>query len=243
MTAFPDTQHSVMRRLDSQDQGERERALDRLVNLYYRPVYGHLRAKWRLVPIEAEDCTQEFFGAVAERKTFAAFRPELGRFRSFVRTCVDNHVTSEFRAQGRAKRGGGVTFTSVDTSDVEARLACGGPSDPDEIFEREWRRTLISTAIQNLRDRLRSAGRHIPLQVFERYDLVEPEDRPTYARIASDLEIRVHDVTNHLHLVRRELREIVREGVVELASSVEEATDDLVALGVAQPKGKRPARD
>jgi RNA polymerase sigma factor (sigma-70 family) len=230
VSAFPETQHTLLQRLNSGDAAQKEESLDVLVRLYYRPVYGHLRARWRLAQIEAEDVAQEFFSDVIERGIFAAYRPERGRFRTFVRACIDHHMTSELRFNARQKRGGNHAMISIDASDLEARLAAGGMS-ADDVFEAEWRRSLVTHALAELRRRLTAQDKLAQLTVFERYDLAEPAERPTYAKIAADLGLAQHDVTNYLYWVRRELRGVVQKVLAELSATPEELREELEALG------------
>ena len=45
--AFPETHRSVVLAARSSDPEERARALDTLVRAYWRPVFKHVRTKWR----------------------------------------------------------------------------------------------------------------------------------------------------------------------------------------------------
>ena len=49
---------------------------------YWRPVYRHLRARWRVREEEAEDLAQGFFAAALEKGWLARYEPARGRFRS-----------------------------------------------------------------------------------------------------------------------------------------------------------------
>src|SRR5689334_21103117 len=59
--AFPTTRRSVVAAIGDPDSVVRRDATNALVTAYWRPVYGHLRFRWRMQPADAEDLTQEFF--------------------------------------------------------------------------------------------------------------------------------------------------------------------------------------
>jgi hypothetical protein len=53
--AFPPTHRSVVLAARSADPEERARALDTLVRAYWRPVFHHVRRKWRADTEQAKD--------------------------------------------------------------------------------------------------------------------------------------------------------------------------------------------
>ena len=55
--------------------------------------------------------------------------------------------------------------------------------------------------------------------VFERYDLADPAERPTYAAIARDLGVTPATVTNHLAAMRRQFRRHVLDRLRDLTTS------------------------
>jgi RNA polymerase sigma factor (sigma-70 family) len=215
----------------SEDPDERAKSLQTLAAVYYRPIYAHLRMKWRLPPEEAEDLAQAFFQAVVERNVFAAYRLERGRFRTFVKTCLDHLVESEFRAIRRLKRGGGIRPVDLDTHALEAELAHAEPAaDP---FDQEFVRSLFAAAVAALETRLTVAGKASYFKVFQRYDLcADPESRPTYAQLGRELGVATTDVTNYLHFARKELRRAVVAQLRELTMGPEELREEAAALGI-----------
>ena len=73
----------------SDDPRERARALDTLVAAYWRPVFQHVRGRWRAPTEEAEDLAQGFFAVALEKGWLERFDPREGRFRTFLLACLD----------------------------------------------------------------------------------------------------------------------------------------------------------
>lgn len=220
---FPPTHASAIIALRSPDPERRERSFERVVEAYYRAVYAFLRIKFRLGPDDARDAAHDFFLHASERQTFAAYEPERGRFRTFVRTCVERFVLSRIESAQRWKRGGRLRFVTFDAEEAERTLAASpGPIDPESIFEREWAREVATRAVGILQQRLEGMGKSKYFEVLRRYDLNDAECQPTYASIAAELGIKVTDVTNHLHAARRELRVVVVDLLRDLTASEEE---------------------
>lgn len=208
---FPETRHSVVDALGADDAGARERALGALAETYWKPVYTYLRLRWRLPPERAEDLTQGFFAHAIEKRTLAGFDAARARFRTWMRTCVDGFVANESKAERRLKRGGEAPHVSFDVGAVERELdarPAADDVDPDALFHREWLRSLLALAIEDLRRDAGERGRELDFTIFERYDVAPlgDADRPTYAALAAELGVPVTRVTNTLHAERRRFR-------------------------------------
>ena len=223
---FPATRWSAIEAARSLDPEERRRALDRIVSVYWKPVYKYIRARHRRLADDAQDLTQEFFVSLLDRGTLDAFDPRRARLRTFIRSCVDALVANTDRDARRLKRGGGVTLLSLEFELAEGELSLTGlPSQErlDDFFEREWMRSLFAAAVEQLRASYAAKGREVVFAVFARYDLDDAEPgRPTYAELARELSISVTDVTNHLAGARREFRRISLELLRETTASDDE---------------------
>jgi DNA-directed RNA polymerase specialized sigma24 family protein len=239
--AFPDTRQSVLLRVRSEDPRERARALDVVVAVYWQPVFRHVRARWRLGGLEAEDVAQGFFAAALEKGWLERFDPARGRFRSYLLACLDGHVAHELRAAAALKRGGGAVFVPLETTgddgEVRERPLPDG-FDPDAGFQREWARSVFARALTALESRCVAAGKPVAFAVFLRCDVegAEAGERPSYARLAEEFALSVAQVTNHLHWVRRELRAVVLETLREITAGEQEFRAEVRALlGVDPP--------
>ena len=222
---FPPTRLSVVARTRSDNEETRRLALGTLIEAYWKPVYKYLRLKWRLDPDEAADLTQEFFTTTLEKDVIARYDAGRARFRTYLRLCIDGFASNARKAEGRLKRGGGVTTVPLDFQSAEGELMRHEPavsSDVEELFYQEWVRALFQRAVDDLRQWSASSGRTAMFAVFERYDLADPSERPTYATLASDLGLTPTTVTNHLAAMRRQFRRHVLDRLRDLTTSDEE---------------------
>lgn len=224
---FPLTGQTLLQRLAAADAGERARGHEVLARLYWRPVYTHLRLKWRLAPPDAEDLTQEFLAGLCVDDTLRTFDPARARFRTFLRGCLDHQVANARRAGQRLKRGGGATHLSLDFAGAERDLS-GGAVDGEAMlearFRAEWVAALFATALEEFRHRA-ADGRHaVHLALFERYDLgpASGAERPTYAELAREFALPATQVTNFLAWARREFRRALLDTLRAGCASEEE---------------------
>jgi RNA polymerase sigma factor (sigma-70 family) len=234
MSAFPATRHSIVAAMRSTRPDERRSAFDTLVTAYWKPVFKYVRLKWHASPEDAADLTQGFFLRAFEKDFFAGFDPSKGRFRTYLRTCLDGFVSNARKADGRLKRGGAVTLVPIDFGEAEREIglqASNAIDDFDAYFHREWLRSLFASAADRLREACAARGRADRFAVFEQYDLApEESDRPTYAELARRLGLSPTDVTNELAAARREFRRLVLEALREQCATDEEFDAESRAL-------------
>lgn len=218
----------------SDDPVERARAFERLVRAYWKPVYKHLRVRWRLPDEQAADLTQGFFARALEQRMFSTYDPARALFRTYLKLCLDRHVLKDAESRQRQKRGGGVVTLSLDFPAAERELEGLVPPSPDTIesyFDREWTRHLVGMTVDALRERCEQSGKQLTFQVFQRYVLEDDSaERPPYAQLASELGIKVSDVTNYLAFARREFRRLLLEQLREITGSEEELAAEARAL-------------
>jgi RNA polymerase sigma-70 factor (ECF subfamily) len=188
---------------------------DALVGLYWRPVYLAVRFRWNRPIEEAKDLTQAFFAEMFDGG-LRGYAPERGRFRTFLRAALDNFLRNARRDATRLKRGGRAVPVELADDAVVAPA--------DDLFEREWRRSLFERGLAEL------AARERPVLVdcFRRAYL-DPA-RPTYREVAAALGIPETDVTNHLHAAKVAMRGIVRRLVRESCESDADFEDEMREL-------------
>ncbi len=208
--AFPPTRHSIVFATKSDDQEVRKQAFDDLIAVYWKPIYKYIRIKWSLSNEDAKDLTQEFFAVAFEKGFFDSYDAAKSKFRTFLRTCVDGMVANVRKAATRLKRGGNLQILPLDfaTADEELRqVETSQHTDLEQLFEREWVRSLFTLAVDDLQAQCRASGKLTQFALFERYDLNPAEDaRPSYAGLAEEFHLPVTQVTNFLSFARSEFR-------------------------------------
>ena len=218
---FPETRWSAVEALRSGCENTGP-ALEALVGAYWKPVYKHLRIRWRKSNEDAKDLTQAFFARSLEKDFFAGYDPSRARFRTFLRTCLDGFAANEDKASQAKKRGGGALILPLDFHQAEAELSRTEPS-PEDCFEKEWVRSLFSAALQHFSQQCEASGHQVHCRLFEKYDIdPDPDNKPTYAGLAESFGVAVTDVTNYLSWARREFRKSVLEKLREITGSEEE---------------------
>lgn len=237
---FPATRHSAVLALRSADVETRRRALDAIVDGYWRPVYKYIRLRWSKDGDAAQDLTQGFFLRVIEKEFLSAFDPAKARFRTFVRVCLDRFITQSDRDASRLKRGGGTEPLSLDYEGAEGEirsLPMAGVDDPQTFFDREWIRDLLSQAVTDSRTVCEANNKMIAFQLFEQYDLgrLESDERASYATLAKEHGITVETVTNHLAYARRVFRATVLERIRSMTASEEEFRHEVRSVLGVEP--------
>ena len=231
---FPETRRSAVIDFNSGDPARRECAAEALISAYWKPVYKYIRVRWRRSNEDAKDLTQAFFARAFEKDFFRDYDPEKGRFRTYLRTCLDAFLAREDEAARRIKRGGEARIVSLDFETAEGELrqhdVASGEMAPEEYFHREWVRNLFAMAVDDLKRECGQRGREIAYRVFESYDLREEGGKPTYASLAAELGISTPTVTNHLAAMRRALRQLLLERIRETTATEREYKSEVRAV-------------
>ncbi len=197
--------------------------MDVLATRYWRPVYLHLRIRWKRSNEEAKDLTQEFFARLLDRDIVDSFRPDRARFRTFLRAVLDNFVREEGRTRSRLKRGGGQPISNLEEAEESA-------SPADDPFTAAWRHEVLDEALLRLERAAVAAGVPMVHEAVRRYYLhPAPEDR-TYATVAREFGLSLFDLTNLLKTGRKWLRELVVEVVRGTVSDPKELPGEIDEL-------------
>jgi RNA polymerase sigma factor (sigma-70 family) len=222
---FPSTRWSLIEGTRSALVEERQRALDILIGVYWKPVYKYIRLHWKKDDEAAKDLTQEFFTGLIERGLLDRFDPSRARLRTYLRVCVDGLVMNQDKAAQRLKRGGDNTFLPLDFESAEGELIhlqVATADDPEKLFAREFARSLFGIALERLRCECAQKGKDLHFQLLEFYEVEEGGKELTYGEVARRFAIKPSDVTNYLAYARREFRRIVLEELRAMTASEDE---------------------
>jgi RNA polymerase sigma-70 factor (ECF subfamily) len=241
MTRFPDTRGSLVAAVKSGEREARSRALETLAEAYWKPVYTYVRLKAGREHEEAADLTQEFFARLVEKDWLERFDPSKARLRTYLRILVDGLAANESKAKGRLKRGGGMKFLSLGFEEVRREVderQEGSEVSPEDLFDREWVRSVFSMAVERFRERCDAEGKKVRFALFSAYDLEADASpgRPRYEDLARRFETTAVDVTNQIAAARREFRGLVLGLLRELTvSDAEFQAEARALLGVEPP--------
>lgn len=151
---FPTTRHSAIQELSSDDSSVRRLAADLIIRVYWKPVYKHIRIQWHKNNEDAKDLTQSFFTALLEKEYLKSFDASRGRFRTFLRTCLNRFMSNQAASAARIKRGGGIIEVSLDFAYAEEESLRSkelSPDHADDYFNREWVRGIIAVSLERFR--------------------------------------------------------------------------------------------
>lgn len=215
---FPVTAWSVVRGAQAPDLAERDRALDRLISVYWRPVYWSLRLDWSCAPEQARDLTQEYFSVFLEKSMVNHAQQESGRFRGYVKVTLKRFMLSQRRAEGALKRGGEHEILALDDLDLVEADVTAVQESPERRFERELMESILQRALEDLGERCEREGKTPAYSMFREYYLDQAGDaRLTYEDLAQRFGLGPHEVKNRLAELRARFRKHVmgylRDGV------------------------------
>jgi len=229
---FPPTSLSGLLAARDPDSPEHRRRLERLAELYWRPVYAVIRSAWSRGPDEARDLTQEFFAAaVLGGNLLSGFHPELGSFRAYLRRAIKYFMCETVRNASRVKRGGDLQFVTLPTDETQLlSFGLDAPQTPEELFDRAWNGTVLTRALALLREKLEAEGRANAYVILERYDLEGDRSAMSYGDLGAELGLTAVQVKQALGHARRAFRALVIEVVRDYVDGPETLDREIEAL-------------
>ena len=214
---FDTTRWSLVRSAGRDDPAGRV-ALDELCRIYRPAVLAFLR-RGGMSRDAAEESTQSFFLHLLERELAARADPTRGRFRVFLRTALENHLShrrEHDHTQRRQAPGGWVAF-----DDHEPGADADTAVSPEQAFDMAWALTVLDRALQRLRAEFVARG---AADEFDRLrpGLTEGLESCEARELGEQLGIGANAVSARLHRLRNRMRAAVR---LELAETVDSAVD------------------
>ena len=225
LAMFPTTGASLRQLLASQDPADRARALELVAHNYWRPFRRYAMARWRRSEWDAQDLTQQFFESFLSRETLERFDPQRGRFRTFLRVCLDRFIADRDRHDRALKRGGDLTVANIDEIDPAASI-----EDPARLLDTEWVRHVLAVGCERLTTELMRRNKLEHLRVFELLRLDSERAPPSYAEIGQTVGLDLTTITNRISYVRRAFRRITMAYVREVTVTDEEYRNEVIDL-------------
>lgn len=223
---FPPTSWSAIRHAQDPASPDYARHLERLVELYWRPVFWVIRWGWKKQPEDARDLTQDFFARVVfDQKIVSTYVPERGSFRALLRAALSHFMLNVQRDAHRDKRGGHLSFVTTSAMEDDGHELSSNAASPEELFDSAWTDLVLRRAVAETERRLRSEGKVSAAEIWRAYDL--DEEGQSYAELGEKHSLTVPQVKHALIAAREAFREavtgIVRtyvDGPEELAAEV-----------------------
>ncbi len=217
-------------------------ALEILCRDYWYPIYAFVRRSGH-GPHDAQDLTQEYLSRLVERRCLEGVEPGPARFRSFLLATLKQFLVDDWRRSQARKRGGGVTFLSLDGEAGEEwyRADLAGTANPETAYEQAWANAVLARVLERLRARYAAnPGRRA---VFEALSPVlgwADAARSTYDALGASLGLSEGAVKVAVHRLRKEFGRLLREEIAATVSDPAEVDAEIrrlieVSSGVLPP--------
>lgn len=224
---FATTHWSVVLTARDGDSSEALAAMERLCRSYWRPAYAYIRRDG-CPPADAQDLTQEFFRRFIEKEWIDHLQHTRGKFRSFLLTFLKHFLSDERDRAGAQKRGGGLTFLSLDELQAEESnlLQPSESLTADQVFERRWAQTMMEQAVARLQQEYIEEGKG---ELFHRLKDLQPGERgaQNYVDLGAALGLSEGAVKSAVHRLRLRYRDILRREIARTIGSAEEVDEEI----------------
>jgi RNA polymerase sigma-70 factor (ECF subfamily) len=212
-------------------QDAAQRALTELCRIYWRPVFALICRRGHSVT-DAQDLTQDFFVMLLKGNLLSLADPARGRFRSLLRTAVENFLHDKQHLARRQKRGGTLQFVAWDEWMAEApsQLSIYGQElrtcPPERIFDVRWAATVVEQALRRLAEECESRGRLRMFTTLSKYLSLERVEI-SYAALSASLGVPETVIKRVLHQLRVRYRTILREEVSQTVANPADVDDEI----------------
>ncbi len=205
------------------------RSLEMLCRQYWPPLYAYVRQRGHSVH-DSQDLTQAFFARLLERDWLSAADRERGRFRSFLLMAMKRFLANEWDRLRTEKRGGKVSFLSLDMALAEGMPIPDPKSVPGEaLFDQRWALSLLEIVMRRLRAEHDNAGRSAEYEKLKP-SLTAERGGVDYGTLAAALKMEPASARSAVHRLRKRFREIFREEVSATVNDPVEVDDEMRAL-------------
>lgn len=230
--SFQATRWSLVRAAAGQgNTAEASRALAEICEVCWYPIYAFIRRSGR-ASHDAEDLTQSFFARLIEKDILSAADPERGRLRTFLLTCVRNHLHHEHERSIAAKRDARL-LTSFDAAEAEDRYL-REPADaltPDRLYQRRWALTLLGTTLDLLEHEFQASGKGALFDALRPFLGFGVSTEESYDDVAKKHGMPVGTLKNHIFRLRQRWRELLFE---QVSATLDDPTSDEIKAELAE---------
>lgn len=230
---FGTTQWSLVLSAGHRSSPDGHDALSLLCSRYWLPVYSYVRRRVRDVH-EAQDLTQAFFARLLEKEILASARPDRGRFRAFLLTCLKRFLVNEWGKAGAQKRGGGRAAISLDFDASESGLQIEPTDDmtPERAYDRQWALTLLDRVLTTLEKEMTAAGKRTQFETLKGF-LSGKRSPGAYAEAARLMHVSEGAVKVAAHRLRKRYRQLMRDEIAQTVADPNEVEEEIRSLFVS----------
>ena len=222
---FPPTQWSLIVAARDGDEAGAARALDQLCRAYWQPLYAFAR-RWGATADAAPDCVQDFLAHFGARGDFTRSTPERGRFRSFLLTAFQNHLTSAHRREQAAKRGGGIDFIALEDLAREEQWQTGvTEAGPEQAYDLRWAEATMTRAMSRMETDYTRAGHEALFTALR--PVLTGEQTEQVAVVGSRFGLAPGAARAAVFRMRAKFRDALRSEVQETVTGPEDLAEEV----------------
>ena len=228
---FTSTHWSVVLAAGQDTSAEKSEALERLCRTYWYPLYAFVRRRG-YPQHEAQDLTQSFFERLLDKQYLRAVDRKKGKFRSFLLASLEHFLANEWRRSQAQKRGGNMSFISLDEDSAERHyLQVPGGLSPEQLFEQQWATALLEHVLVILRAEFAAEGKG---ELFEQLKVyLTGEKQGVYAEMAARLKTTEAGIKMAVSRLRHRYGALLREEIANTVARPEDIEEELRALFAA----------
>lgn len=225
------TDWNQIRRLKSTPTDEQQPLLNVLAEKYWTPLFQYLLYEGHREQ-EAQDLIQEFFAFAFKTRLFAKADQERGKFRSFLRSSLNNFVMKEWRKQSAQKRKPPQGISSLDELVEDGYYhpkALVNADTPEMFFHRVWVRAVVRNVLQDLEKDFNASGKATHFILFQSR-VVSPEldgdAPPPLHQQARELGLEYKEAANQILTAKRAFLRILDKEIRSYIRSEDDATHE-----------------
>ena len=197
-------------------------ALERLCEIYRRPLVACARHLLSDNASEAEDVVHDYICALLRRDDLAKVRRESGKFRSFLAAGIRHQVMNSAKARRAQKRGGGARLESLDELVNE-------PPDTataEMALCRGWIEASINETLRLMEEEWRAADKTGEFNDFKDFAFSQKSE-VSRGELAAKYGVTINAVDARISRLRRRFRQLLRELIGQTVSRPEEVDEEI----------------
>ena len=220
---FRTTHWSVVVTAGDSRSPEAHRAMEKLCQTYWLPLYLFVRRKGRSHE-DACDLTQSFFARFLEKDYLRSVDASRGRFRTFLLTSMTHFLANEWDKSQAQRRGGGQRVIPLDEALAEENYRLDSVDDltPEVLYERRWAEALMAGVLNRLAAEM-DEQRFETLKDF----LIEVKGAVSYAEAGQALGLSEAAVTSAIFRMRGRFRALLFEEIAHTVETPEEVEPEI----------------